>query len=172
LGARVKQLTVASVLIAATAFSVPVRAADMPPIPRCQRGIDGRAGDRPMAEPALDRPGVVALVGQRVAAGVPQHVGMGLQLQSSPATARSIIRAKPAVVNGDPRSLTKTKGDVGVSRWSRRRSGNRKLQVAQQSFGFPSMLNKRSSLVRRDKLLSAVGEWAWRARSQILEPTE
>jgi hypothetical protein len=23
---------------------------------RCQRGIDGRAGDRPMAEPALDRP--------------------------------------------------------------------------------------------------------------------
>jgi opacity protein-like surface antigen len=33
LGARVKQLTVASVLIAATAFSVPVRAADMPPIP-------------------------------------------------------------------------------------------------------------------------------------------
>jgi hypothetical protein len=34
--------------------------------------------------------------------------------------ARSIIRAKPAVVNGDPRSLTKTKGGVGASRCSRR----------------------------------------------------
>jgi hypothetical protein len=31
-----------------------------------------------------------------------------------------IMRANPAVVNGDPRSLTKTKGDVGLSRWSRR----------------------------------------------------
>jgi hypothetical protein len=34
-----------------------------------------------MAEPSLDRPGVVALVGQRVAAGVAQHVGMGLDLK-------------------------------------------------------------------------------------------
>jgi hypothetical protein len=31
-----------------------------------------------------------------------------------------ISRAKPAVVKGDPRSLTKTKGDDGLSRWSRR----------------------------------------------------
>jgi hypothetical protein len=29
-----------------------------------------------------------------------------------------IIRANPAVVNGDPRSLTKTNGDVGLSRWT------------------------------------------------------
>jgi hypothetical protein len=36
--------------------------------------------------------------------------------------ARSSIRAKPAVVNGDPRSLTKTNGDVSLSRWSRRRA--------------------------------------------------
>jgi outer membrane immunogenic protein len=34
MGARVKQLTIASVLIAATAFSVPARAADMAPFPR------------------------------------------------------------------------------------------------------------------------------------------
>jgi hypothetical protein len=86
--------------------------------------------------------------------------------------AHSIIRAEPAVVNGKPRSLTKTNGDDRVSRWSRRRSGNRKLQVVQQSFGFPNMLNKRWSLVRRHKLLSAVGEWARRARSQIREPSE
>ena len=36
-----------------------------------------------MPEPALDRPGVVALVGEGVAAGVPQHVGMGLEFQPS-----------------------------------------------------------------------------------------
>jgi hypothetical protein len=34
--------------------------------------------------------------------------------QSSPAPARSTIRAKPAVVNGDPRSLVKTKGDAAA----------------------------------------------------------
>jgi hypothetical protein len=34
---------------------------------------------------------------------------------------RPMIRAKPAVVNWDPRSLTKTNGDVSLSRWSRRR---------------------------------------------------
>jgi hypothetical protein len=38
------------------------------------------------------------------------------------AAARSIIRAKPAVVNGDPRSLTNTKGEVSLSRCSRRRA--------------------------------------------------
>jgi hypothetical protein len=32
------------------------------------------------------------------------------------------MRAKPAVVNGEPRSLTKTKGDDGLSRWSLRRA--------------------------------------------------
>jgi hypothetical protein len=35
-----------------------------------------------MAEPSLDRPGVVALVGQGVAAGVTKHVGMRLELQA------------------------------------------------------------------------------------------
>src|SRR5580704_12776174 len=48
----------------------------------------------------------------------------GCAFSSRPATtaARSIIRAKPAVVNADPRSLTKTNGDVSLSRWSRRRT--------------------------------------------------
>jgi hypothetical protein len=36
-------------------------------------------------------------------------------------TADPAIRAKPAVVNVDPRSPTKTKGDGWLSRWSRRR---------------------------------------------------
>jgi hypothetical protein len=44
-------------------------------------------------------------------------------LRSRPAlaAARSIIRAKPAVVNGEPHSLTKTKGDASLSRCNRRR---------------------------------------------------
>jgi hypothetical protein len=39
--------------------------------------------------------------------------------------ARSTMRAKPAVVNGAPRSDVKMKGDFGsCSRWSRRRARN------------------------------------------------
>ena len=34
-------------------------------------------------------------------------------------------RGEQAVVNGDPRSLTKTNGDVSLSRWSRRTPGSR-----------------------------------------------
>jgi hypothetical protein len=37
----------------------------------------------------------------------------------APAAARSIIRAKPAVVNGEPRSLTKMGGEAGLSRCRR-----------------------------------------------------
>ena len=41
--------------------------------PRRQSGVDVRAGYRPVPEPSLDGPGVVALVGKGVAAGVAQH---------------------------------------------------------------------------------------------------
>jgi DNA-directed RNA polymerase specialized sigma24 family protein len=46
--------------------------------------------------------------------------GWAFSSKPAPAAARSIIRARPAAVNGDPRSLTKTKGDAGLSRSSRR----------------------------------------------------
>ena len=36
-----------------------------------------------MTESPLDRPGVVTLVGERAAAGVPEHVRMGLQFEAS-----------------------------------------------------------------------------------------
>jgi hypothetical protein len=49
---------------------------------RRQGRIDRGARDRPMAEPSLDRPGVVALVGERVAAGVAEHVWMRLQFEA------------------------------------------------------------------------------------------
>jgi hypothetical protein len=41
---------------------------------RRQGLVDRGTGDRPMAEPALNGPGVVPLVGERIAAGVVQHV--------------------------------------------------------------------------------------------------
>jgi hypothetical protein len=53
------------------------------------------------------------LVGQSEAAGVPQHVRVGLEAQLSSDTRGSTILAKPAVVKGAPRSLVKTKGDFG-----------------------------------------------------------
>jgi hypothetical protein len=49
---------------------------------RRQRRVDRCAGDRPMPEPPLDGPGVVAFIGEGVAAGVAKHMGMGLELHA------------------------------------------------------------------------------------------
>src|SRR5262249_8661420 len=49
---------------------------------RRQRRVNRGASDRPMPEPTLDRPGVVPLVGEGVAAGVPQYMRVRLQLQA------------------------------------------------------------------------------------------
>jgi hypothetical protein len=46
-----------------------------------QGRIDGRARDRAMTEPPLNRPGVVTCVGKRVAAGLAKHVRMRLQFE-------------------------------------------------------------------------------------------
>jgi hypothetical protein len=70
-------------------------AASIPPkVPepvRHQRRVDGSAGNRPMAEPSLNSPGVVPLVGEGVAAGVPQHVRVGLELQASASGGRPAL---------------------------------------------------------------------------------
>jgi hypothetical protein len=44
-----------------------------------------------------------------------RHRGCAFNSRPAAAATRSMIRAKPAVVNGDPRSLTKTNGDVSLS---------------------------------------------------------
>jgi hypothetical protein len=49
---------------------------------RRQSGVDDGAGDRRMAEPAPNSPGIVPLVGESVAAGVPGHVRVGFQLET------------------------------------------------------------------------------------------
>ena len=64
--------------------------------------------DRPAA------PRIVALVGQREATGMPQHVRMGLEAQPGLDRQRAPpCLAKPAVVNGEPRSDVNTNGDLG-----------------------------------------------------------
>ena len=50
---------------------------------RRQRRVDRGAGDRPMPEPSLGCPCVVALVGEGVAAGVAQHVRMRLEIEAA-----------------------------------------------------------------------------------------
>jgi hypothetical protein len=42
-----------------------------------------------MSEPALDRPGVVPLVGEGVAAGVAEHVRVRLELQAAAGSSES-----------------------------------------------------------------------------------
>jgi hypothetical protein len=82
---------------------------------RRQRRVDGGAGDRPVAEPPW-----IALVSCPFPQACRSICGCALSSRPAAAAARSIMRAKPAVVNGEPRSLTKIKGDAGLSRWSRR----------------------------------------------------
>ena len=69
-----------------------------------------------MPEMRLDRARVVAIVGELVAAGMAQHVGMRLDAQIGRVAARSIMREKPGADSGAPRSETNTKGDCALSR--------------------------------------------------------
>ena len=79
-----------------------------------------------MAEVSLQRSRIVALVGQRKATGVAQHVeGSSPKAWLGSTPLRSTMRAKPAVVNGDdPAALVNTNGDFGsCSRCGLRRAG-------------------------------------------------
>jgi hypothetical protein len=70
-----------------------------------------------MAEVSLQGSCVVPSVSERITAGMPEHMRVGLEGQLGHLPARSIIRAKPAVVKGDPRSEVNTNGDfVSCSR--------------------------------------------------------
>jgi hypothetical protein len=70
----------------------------------------------------LQRPGIVAGIGQRIATGMPKHVGMNAEFEAGSTPARSTILAKPAVLNGAPLSDRKTNSDCGASRRNRRRA--------------------------------------------------
>ena len=64
-----------------------------------------------MTQIRLDRARVVAIVGELVAAGVAQHVGMRLDAQIG-----RHMREKPGADSGAPRSETNTNGDAALSR--------------------------------------------------------
>jgi hypothetical protein len=78
---------------------------------RHQGGIARRVLDVAVSEIGLDRARVVAIVGELVAAGVAQHVGMRLDAQIG-----RHMREKPGADSGAPRSETNTKGDCALSR--------------------------------------------------------
>jgi hypothetical protein len=69
---------------------------------RRQGRVDRRARNRSVAEPSLDRPCVVALVGERVAAGVTEHVRMRLELEAGAGGGTLDHSGKAAVVKGSP----------------------------------------------------------------------
>jgi hypothetical protein len=79
--------------------------------------LDGR-----VTPVGLQRPRVVAPIGQaRTHKRGLSIWGCVLNDSFAAFPARSIMRAKPAVVNGAPRSELNTNGDLGsCSRWSRR----------------------------------------------------
>ena len=89
---------------------------------RRQLGVAHGVLDIFVAQIGLQRPRIVALVGQREAAGMAQHVRMGLEVEAAAPPARSTMRAKPAVVNGAPRSDVNTNGDLGSCSRAKRRS--------------------------------------------------
>ena len=64
-----------------------------------------------MAEPVLDQPRVMASIGQGVAAGVAQHVGMDPEWQLG-ALANGFHEVTASAVNGPPRSVSKIKAPV------------------------------------------------------------
>jgi hypothetical protein len=74
---------------------------------RRQLGVAHRVLDVLVAKVCLQRPGVVAGICEGEAAGVPKHVGMRL-VRPARRVAAATMRAKPAVVNGPPRSLVYT----------------------------------------------------------------
>ena len=63
-----------------------------------------------MAEPILDASRVVARIGQRIAADMPQHVGVDRKGEAGTRTMRLISRLTASGVNGPPHSVANTKG--------------------------------------------------------------
>jgi ribosomal protein S13 len=66
-----------------------------------------------MAEPILNASGVVAGIGQRVAARVAQHVGVNRKRESGALADPLISRLTASGVNGPPRSVLNTKAESG-----------------------------------------------------------
>jgi hypothetical protein len=80
---------------------------------RRQRGVARGVLNVAMPEIGLDCARVVAIVGELVAAGMAQHVGMRLDAQIGHGGCPLDHAEKPGADSGAPRSETKTKGEAG-----------------------------------------------------------
>jgi len=65
-----------------------------------------------MAEVCLQRPGIDAFVGHRIAAGMTQHVRVNLEAHLRLLAGAGQELGEPDGVNGPPRSEAKTKGEA------------------------------------------------------------
>ena len=75
--------------------------------------VADRVLDVAMAEVVLQRPGVLAVVGEFVAAGVPQHVRVGREWQTGSFTRTSHKLAHVARGHGSLRSVANKYGESG-----------------------------------------------------------
>ena len=64
-----------------------------------------------MTEPSLNRPGVVPLVGEGIAASVPKHVGVSLQFEAETSADRPLDH--PGKARGRERRATLADKDEG-----------------------------------------------------------
>jgi hypothetical protein len=83
-----------------------------PKVPkRClaQLGVAHRVVDRLVTQPILDTSRIMPRVGQRITAGMPQHMNVDADAQFGALTNRFTRRLTASVVNGPSRSVAKTK---------------------------------------------------------------
>ena len=68
-----------------------------------------------MPQVGLDRPSVMAIVGELIATGMPEHVSVRFDSQVGfGGPARSTVREKPGADSGAPRSRRKMNGERGT----------------------------------------------------------
>ena len=82
----------------------------------CERGVARGLLDIGVPHVGLDRPGVVAIVGELKPRGMPQHVGVDLDAEIGFDAGALDQRLNPGAESGAPRSDTNTKGDCTLSR--------------------------------------------------------
>jgi hypothetical protein len=85
---------------------------------RRQFGVPDRVLNVLVAEIGLQRPRILAVVGQLVAARMPQHVRVSFEAEPGHLAGTLDKLGKPLGENGDPRSDSNTNSDAGSGgRW-------------------------------------------------------
>ena len=121
---RRHRLTAAPVRTVPGRHILPRCGSDLPPeileSVRRQFGVPDGVLNVLVPQVGLQRPGILAVVRELVAARVAQHVRGALKASPTASPARSTSLVKPDAENGEPRSDTNTKSACGASFRSRR----------------------------------------------------